>query len=178
MTLLVAVLVIIGDVLVEVLKGPPAVEVVPEVVELLDALLGGVGVAQLGYGLDLGEAALGLEALAPQAVEVALLELLLGGGLDLGALVDRVVLAALDGVQEDLGGLLDALEEVVIVGPANSGLLIGVVLEDLLAVGALDLFLGGLPAVLRNTENGVVVLLLFAGENKLLVIYSECPHMS
>jgi hypothetical protein len=45
-SLLVTVLVVIGDILVEVLEGSPAVEVVPEVVELLDLLLGGVGTAE------------------------------------------------------------------------------------------------------------------------------------
>jgi hypothetical protein len=42
-SLLVTVLVVIRDILVEVLKCSPAVEVVPEVVEFLDLLLGGVG---------------------------------------------------------------------------------------------------------------------------------------
>lgn len=88
--LLVAVLVVVGHVLVEVLESPPAVEVVPEVVELLDLLLGGVGVAELRYRLNLGETALGLEDLAPGLVVVDLgaLKLLLGWGLDLGTLVD------------------------------------------------------------------------------------------
>lgn len=36
------------------------------------------------------------------------------------------------------------------------------VLKDLLAVGALDLLLGGLVAVLGETQDGVVVLLLRA----------------
>lgn len=165
MALLVAVLVVVGHVLVEVLERPPAVEVVPEVVELLDLLLGGVGIAELRHGLDLGEAALGLEDLAPGLVVVDLgaLQLLLGRGLDICGLVDRVELAALDGVEQDLGGLLDALEEVVVVAGAAGGLLVGVVLEDLLAVGALDLVLGGLVTVLGDTQDGVVILLLFAG---------------
>lgn len=163
--LLVAVLVVVGHVLVQVLERPPAVEVVPEVVELLDLLLGGVGVAELRHGLDLGEAALGLEDLAPGLVVVDLgaLQLLLGRGLDVGGLVDGVELAALDGVEQDLGGLLDALEEVVVVAGAAGGLLVGVVLEDLLAVGALDLVLGGLVTVLGDTQDGIVILLLFAG---------------
>jgi hypothetical protein len=128
-------------------------------------LLAGVGVAELRHGLDLGEAALGLEDLAPGLVEVDLgaLQLLLGRGLDLGALVDGVELAALDGVEQDLGGLLDALEEVVVVADAAGGLLVGVVLEDLLAVGALDLLLGGLVTVLGDTQDGIVILFLFAG---------------
>lgn len=162
--LLVAVLVVIGHVLVQVLERPPAVKVVPEVVEVLDLLLGGVGVAELRHGLCLGEAALGLEDLAPGLVVVdfGALQLLLGRGLDLSALVDGVVLTALDGVKQNLGRLLDALEEVVIVAAAGRGLLIGVVLEDLLAVGALDLLLGGLVTVLGDTQDRVVVLLLCA----------------
>jgi hypothetical protein len=45
-SLLVTVLVVIGDILVEILESPPAVEVVPEVVKFLDLLLGGVGTAE------------------------------------------------------------------------------------------------------------------------------------
>lgn len=45
-SLLVTVLVVIGNILVEVLESSPAVEVVPEVVEFLDLLLGGVGAAE------------------------------------------------------------------------------------------------------------------------------------
>jgi hypothetical protein len=157
-TLLVTVLIVIGDILVEVLEGAPAVKVVPEVVELLDVLLAGVGVAEGRDGVVLGEASLGLEDLAPELVEVALLELLLGGGVDLGLLVDGVVLATLGGVEEDLGGLLDALEELVVLGAALGSLLIRVVLQDLLAVGLLDLLLGGLVAVLGQAENLVVIL--------------------
>lgn len=108
----------------------------------------------------LGEASLSLENLAPELVEVALLQLLLGGGVDLGLLVDGVVLATLGGVEEDLGSLLDALKELVVLGAALGSLLIGVVLQDLLAVGLLDLLLGGLVAVLGQAKNLVVVLSL------------------
>jgi hypothetical protein len=108
--------------------------------------------------VSLGEASLGLEDLAPQLVEVALG--LLGWGLDVSLLIDGVVLAALDGVEKDLGGLLDALEELIVLGAASGSLLIGVVLEDLLAVGLLDLVLGSLVAVLGETENLVVILSL------------------
>jgi len=158
--LLVAVLVVIGNVLVEVLERPPAVEVVPEVVEVLNLLLGRVGVAERRDGVVVAKAGLGLEDVAPELVEVTLSELLLGRGLDLGLLINGVELAALCGVKENLGGLLDALEEVVVVGAAGSGLLIGVVLEDLLAVGTLDLLLSGSPPVLGDTENLVVILSL------------------
>jgi hypothetical protein len=158
--LLVTVLVVIGNILVEVLEGPPAVEVVPEVVEVLDLLLGALVVAELGHGLVVGETALGLEDFAPQLVEVALLSLLLGRGLDLGGLVDGVELPAADGVGKDLVSLLDALEELVVLGGTGSGLLVGVVLEDLPAVGALDLLLGGTVTVAGYAEDGVVVLRL------------------
>lgn len=158
--LLVTALAIVGNVLVEVLKGPPAVEVVPEVVEVLDVLLGALRVSKLGHGLLCGEAALGLEDLAPQLVEVALLGLLLGRRVDLGSLVDRVELPPADGVGEDLVGLLDALEELVVLGATGGGPLVGVVLEHLPAVGALDLLGGGLPAVAGYAEDGVVVLRL------------------
>ena len=160
MTLLVTVLVIVGDVLVQVLEGPPAVEVVPEVVEVLDLLLGRVLAAERRDRVDLGEAGLRLEDVAPELVEVALGELLLGRGVDVRGLVDRVELPAADRVEEDLGRLLDALEEVVVISAAGGGLLVGVVLQDLLAVGALDLILGGLPPELGNAENLVVVLAL------------------
>ena len=127
---------------------------------MLDLLLGALRVSKLGHGLLCGEAALGLEDLAPQLVEVALLGLLLGRRVDLGSLVDRVKLPPADRVGEDLVGLLDALEELVVLGLAKGGLLVGVVLEDLLAVGTLDLVISGLPTVLGYTENGVVVLTL------------------
>lgn len=143
-----------------VLERAPRVEAVPEVVEVLDLLLGGVLVTEPGDGLGLGEAALGLEDGAPQLVEVTGLGLLLARGLDVSALIDGVELAALGGVEENLSGLLDALEEAVILGGASGSLLIWVMAENLLAVGALDLVLRGLVAVLGKSKNGVVILLL------------------
>lgn len=160
MALLVAVLVVIRHILVLVLERAPRVEAVPEVVEGLDLLLGGVLVTEPWDGLGLGEAALGLEDGAPELVEVAGLGLLLARGLDIGALIDGIELAALGGVEEDLGGLLDALEEAVILGGASGSLLIWVMAENLLAVGALDLVLRSLVAVLGKAKNGVVILLL------------------
>jgi hypothetical protein len=88
------------------------------------------------------------------------LGLLLGRGLDVSALVDGIELAALGGVEEDLGSLLDALEEAVILGGASGSLLIWVMAKNLLAVGALDLVLRRLVAVLGKTKNSVVILLL------------------
>jgi len=64
-TLLVTVLVVIRDILVEVLESSPRVEVVEEVVKVLDVLAGAVLVTELGDGLDLAEATLGLEDGAP-----------------------------------------------------------------------------------------------------------------
>lgn len=160
MPLLVAVLVVVGHVLVEVLERAPAVEVIPEVVEGLDLVLGRVLVAKLRYRVDLAEAGLGLEDVAPELVEVALGELLLGRRRDVGILVDRVKLTALDGIKEDFSRLLDALEEVVILDTTGGGLLVGVVLQDLLAVGPLNLVLSGLVAVLGEAKDFVVILRL------------------
>jgi hypothetical protein len=106
----------------------------------------------------LGETSLRLEDLAPCLIVVGLLELLLGGGLNIGLLIDGIELAALDGVEEDVGSLLNTLEKLIIFGTTLGSLLIGVMLENLLAVGLLDLVLSGPPAVLGNTENLVVVL--------------------
>lgn len=168
MSLLVSVLVVIRNILIKVLKGSPAVEAVPEVVKFINLLLGGVDIAKGGDGVVLGETGLGLEDLAPELVVVALLELLLGGRLDIGFLVDGVVLAALCGFKENLGGLLDTLEELIVLGTASGSLLIGVVLEDLLAVGLLDLVLGGLEAVLGETKNLVVILSLYRDDSLVL----------
>lgn len=160
MTLLVTVLVVVRDILIQVLEGPPAVEVVPEVVEVLNLLPGRILTAERRDRVDLGEAGLRLEDVAPELVEVALGELLFGRRVDVRGLVDRVELAPADRVEEDLGRLLDALEEVIVISAASGGLLIGVVFQDLLAVGAFDLVLGGLPPVLGDAENLVVVLAL------------------
>lgn len=69
-------------------------------------------------------------------------------------------MAALDGVEEDFGGFLDALEEGVVFVAAGRGFLVWVMLENLLAVGTLNLLFSGLVAVLGDTEDGVVILLL------------------
>lgn len=54
---------------------------------------------------------------------------------------------------------LDTLEKVVVlIAVSQGGLLVGVMAEDLLAVGALDLLGGSTPAVLGQTKNGVVIL--------------------
>lgn len=72
-------------------------------------------------------------------------------------------MTTLSRVKKNLSSFLDTLEEaVVFVALAGSGLLVGMVAEDLLAVGALDLFGGSLVAVLAETEDGVVILALFS----------------
>lgn len=62
--------------------------------------------------------------------------------------VDGVKLTALDGIEKDLGSLLDALKEAIIFSASRCGLLIRVMAENLLAVGTLNLFFGGFIAVL------------------------------
>lgn len=116
-----------------------------------------------------GETTLGLENTVPQLVEVALFELLLGRWLDVGVLIAGIVLTTLGRVEKNFSSLLNTLEEaVVFVALAGGGLLIGVMAEDLLAVGALDLFGGSLVAVFAKTEDGVVIL--------TLLIISMCIH--
>lgn len=55
---------------------------------------------------------------------------------------------------------LDAFEERIVLGLTCCSTLIGVMLEDLLAVCFLDLFVGGTEAVLGETEDSVVILSL------------------
>ena len=161
LTLLVTAFAIIGHILVEVFKCTPAVEVIPEVVKVVNLLEGAVVITQLGNGLDLGETTLGLEDTVPQLVEVTFGSLLLGGRLNVSSFIDGVKLTTLDGVRENFVGLLDTLEEtVVLVTVTQGGLLVGVVTENLLAVGTLDLLGGGAPTVFGNTKNGVVILAL------------------
>jgi hypothetical protein len=97
--------------------------------------------------LDLGETAFGFEDAAPELVELAVLGSFLGRGFDVGAFVYRVELSALDGVEEHFGRFLNTFEEAVVFGAAGCGALVWVVLEDLFAVGALDLVFGGFVAV-------------------------------
>ncbi len=158
MSLLVTILVVIRDILVEVLERAPRVEVVPKVVEAVDIFLGGIVVAKHGHGLLLGEAGFGFEDLAPELIVITLGQLPLGGRVNIGLLIDRVKLSALDGVEEQLGGFLDALEEVIVLGTTLGSLLVGVMLQNLLAMGTLDLVLGGLPAVLGQAEDLIVIL--------------------
>ena len=65
MPLLVAILVIVGDVFVLVLEGAPAVEIVPEVVEVLDLLFRALLITKLGYRLYFAKATFGNEDWTP-----------------------------------------------------------------------------------------------------------------
>lgn len=103
-----------------------------------------------------------IEDLIPELVKVALLGLFLVGRLDISGLVHGIELAALDRVEEDFRGLLDAFEEGIVFGGAGRGFLVGVVAEDLFAVGTLDLRFGSAPAVFGEAEDGVVVLPLLS----------------
>lgn len=58
-------------------------------------------------------------------------------------------MAALDWVEQNLGCLLDALEERIVLVAAGCSLLVRMMAEDLLAVGAFDLLLGGPESKLR-----------------------------
>ena len=77
-------------------------------------------------------------------------------------LVDGVELSAFYGVEEDFGRFLDAFEERVVFGGAGGGAFVGVVAEDLFAVGKLDLGFGGAVAVAGEAEDGVMVLTLYS----------------
>ena len=107
--------------LVKIFEAPPAVEVVPEVVEALDRLLGVVVRAEHRNGLFLAEACLALEDV-PESLEEGLLGVLRLGDLGCGrniifveSGVDGVELTAPLGVGEDLERLLDTLEERIVV---------------------------------------------------------------
>lgn len=165
MTSLVSALIVVGNIFVKVFECSPAVERVPEIVELLHLLFRGFVVAQFWHRLFIREASFGLEDLGPQFVVVACLAGLLAWGLNLSSFVDGVELAALDGVEKNFGSFLDALEERIVLIASRGSLFVGMMTEDLLAVGALDLFLGRSVSVLRQTKNSVVILLLLNTES-------------
>ena len=66
------------NLLVQPLKAPPAVEVVPEVVESFDLLLGGIVVAKAGDRLGLGEARIKVEDVGEGLEEIKVLALYVG----------------------------------------------------------------------------------------------------
>ncbi len=69
-------------------------------------------------------------------------------------------MSPLDGVEQDFGSFLNAFEERIVFGTAGSGFLVGMVAEDFLAVGALDLVFRRSIAVFAEAENGVMILAL------------------
>lgn len=75
-------------------------------------------------------------------------------------LINGVKLAALDRIKEDFGGFLDTFEEAIIFGATSRSFLIGMMAEDLLAMGALNLLLGSLEAIFREPKNCVMILTL------------------
>ena len=160
MTFLVTVLVVIGNILIEILKGSPAVEGIPEVVELFNILLGALLVSKLRNWCIFGKTSFSLEDFAPEFVEVALLCRLLAWRLYFGGFIYRVKLAALDRVKKNFSSLLDALEELVVFSSTGRGLLVGMMFKDLLAVGSLDLILGCAVSVPGDSKNSVVILSL------------------
>lgn len=161
MTLLITVLVVIRNILILILERTPRVKIVEEVVEIVDFLLRTVLVAELRNGLDAGETAFGFENLGPEGIEFIAFGFFLGGRLNIGVFVDGVELASLNGVEENFGGFLDTFEEAVVLGATSSSFLIGVVTENLLAVGSLDLLFSRFVAVFRETEDGIVILALW-----------------
>jgi hypothetical protein len=88
------------------------------------------------------------------------LGLLLGWRLNIGSFVNGVILATLDGIKKNFGGFLDALEKLIVLSSTNSSLFVGVMLQDLLPVSALDLVLSCTISVSGQTEDGIVVLAL------------------
>jgi hypothetical protein len=65
-----------------------------------------------------------------------------------------------DRVGQDFGRFLDTLEELVAFVGTSSGFLIGVMLEDLFAMGTLNLILGGAPSITGYAKNSIVILRL------------------
>jgi hypothetical protein len=135
-------------------------------------LLSAVGIAESRHRLLVRETALGDEYGSPGLVELTAGDLL-GGGIDIGVVVDGVELAAADGVQKQISGLLDTLEESVVLGLAGSGLLVGVVTQDLLTVSTLDLLGGRAPTVTLETEDSVVILTLLGVSMKSEIVKIE-----
>ncbi|KAH3674245.1 hypothetical protein WICPIJ_009645 [Wickerhamomyces pijperi] len=154
-TLVVSVGGIVWHIFVEEFKRSPRVEVVEERVEGVNLGLWRRHVTQLWNWLLLGESTFGFKHWGPGFDEVVF-------GLwrrwqDIGAFVNRVELLTLAGVSQGFVGLLDDLEEPVLVQATLSGLLIWVVLQDLLSVGTSQLVFGGSPSQVGDTQDGVQV---------------------
>lgn len=138
--LLVATLV---DLLVEVFKASPAIEVVPKVVEAFDFLLGRVEFSKLRHRLLPAETGFPLkhrrELLEEERLGIlGVLELTSSGCLGLEVFivgVDGIELAATFGISEDLHRLLNAFEEAIVVGISDgTSFFVGMVLQHLLPV--------------------------------------------
>lgn len=142
-------LVVVGDVFVEILKGTPRVEVVPEIVELLDVLFRAVVITDHGDRRFLAESAFALEDSVPFLVERGwFCDIFLCWGCNICLFIHRVELASLNGVRQDFVGTLNTLEEgIILVALAGGSLLVRMMLQDLLAVCLFDLLVGGLESV-------------------------------
>jgi hypothetical protein len=111
MSLLISILIVIRHIFILVFERPPAVEVVPEIVELLDLLFCRIVVAQSWYGLNFAESALSYEDRVPELEEAAFLCLLFAWRLDIRSFIYGIELAAFDRVEEDFRRFLNAFEE-------------------------------------------------------------------
>lgn len=129
--------------LVEIFEAPPTIKVVPEVVERLDIFLRIIIGAEHRHRLSLAEPRFALKHGCERLEEVRVgvlsgFELRGGrhvvyGRFELG--VDRVELPSSLRVREDLHGLLDALEEGIVVGIArHPSLFVWVMFQDFLAI--------------------------------------------
>lgn len=160
-SLVITAFVVIWNILIEILKCTPRVEVVPEIVKVINLLLGAVIIAELRNRLLVAESCFALEDCAPFLVECGWLgHFFLGGRVNISGLVDAIELSALDRIGEDFMSLLNALEEAVVFFNASSGFLVRMVLENLSAVGFLDLLLRCFVAVLAEAQDSVVILAL------------------
>ena len=74
--------------------------------------------------------------------------------------VNGVELAAFDGIEKDVGGLLNAFEKGIIVITASRSALVRMMPENLFAVGALDLIFGGAVTVLGESKYCIMILTL------------------
>ena len=136
------------DLLIQIFEAPPAIKVVPEIVERLDLLLRVIVRPQHRHRLLLAEPCLALEH-GREGIEEVLLGVLRLLHLrccrhvaleHLVVWVDRVELATALRVRENFKGFLDALEERIVVGIADlARFLVGMVLERQRTVRLLDL---------------------------------------
>ena len=67
----------------------------------------------------------------------------------------------LDGVEQDLGSLLNAFEEGVVFRGAGCGTFVRVMTENFFAMSRFDLRFCGAISIAREAEDGVVILTLW-----------------